>query len=73
MIARFTIGNEKEYWLKERKKCRICGEGDDSIQHMTEDCEVDIRSRSWRDILDDDGRGETWMKEEMRRRKKNEA
>lgn len=58
IIARFRTGNEEEenkYWLKDRKRCRVCGEGEDSVEHMVMD-----KNWTWREVLEEDGGGERW-------------
>ena len=72
IIARFRTGNEEEenkYWLKDRKRCRVCGEGEDSVEHMVNECMMD-KNWTWRAVLEEDGRGERWMREVKTRRKK---
>ena len=43
-MARHRMGNEaraSRYWEnEERRKCRLCGEGEETIKHVWEDCRV---------------------------------
>lgn len=49
MIARFICGSEKrenEYWKKEDlRKCKICGEGRETIEHMESGYTKSFRKR----------------------------
>ncbi|KYN15951.1 hypothetical protein ALC57_11811, partial [Trachymyrmex cornetzi] len=83
-VVRFRLGNEMRegrYWEgEEGKKCRLCGSGVESWEHVWKEC------RSWRiglegewqevvhRILEDEGEGEGWMREvEEERRKMEES
>jgi len=82
-IARFRLGNEMRegrYWEgEERKKCRLCGNEEESWEHVWERC------RRWREgggggwqeavgwVLGEDGEGERWMREIERERNEGEG
>ena len=67
MIARFRCGNEERsnrYWLKEEEKeCRICRRGKETIEHYLEECIMETRVwQKAKDLMDESGEGESWMK-----------
>jgi len=74
-VARFRLGSEMRggrYWEQEEKrKCRICGWAEETWEHMMEVC-MREEEEGGRDkileILEDDGRGEGWMKRLQKRR-----
>ena len=74
-IARFRLGNEMRegrYWEREEeRRCRLCGWELESWEHVVEIC-MGERERGGRErireILEDDGRGESWMKRLQERR-----
>lgn len=80
-VARFRLGNEMRegrYWeTEEERKCRVCGEEEESWEHVIDRCgggegeERGIGERV-REILDEGGGGEEWMKRLQERRKERE-
>ena len=74
-IARFRLGNEMKegrYWEREEeRRCRLCGWELESWEHVVEIC-MGERERGGRErireILEEDGRGESWMKRLQERR-----
>ena len=65
------VGNEEianRYWLSdERRKCRLCGEEQETLEHVIE-CSEETR-RNWRELLHEDGRGIDWMEKVKKLRK----
>lgn len=56
---------------REGRRCRICGWAEETWEHVMEVCmrEKGVRGRERiLEILDEDGRGEEWMKKLQRRR-----
>jgi hypothetical protein len=78
MMARFRCGNEERknrYWMDgEERRCRMCYEERETIEHMWNGCsEMRGRVRKKRgEILNEDGREITWMKEIWKRRNTTE-
>jgi len=60
LLARFRCGNEmrgRQYWREEEeRKCRICGEEDETIEHVLERC-VTKRGMRKEDLLNGEGKG----------------
>lgn len=77
MLARFRCGNEERenrYWMEEEKRvCRMCGEGRETIEHMLNECnELKPSEEKRENLLNEDGRGLWWMKNIYDMRKKTE-
>ena len=75
MIARYRCGNEErenKFWLKdEERMCRLCMKKKETLEHLLKECggmREDKRER--KDILNERGDGEEWMKEIERKREK---
>lgn len=64
---------EGRYWEEdEKRKCRLCGWELESWEHLVEVCMEEGRGRGREKIvkiLEDDGRGEAWMKSLQNRRR----
>ena len=65
-VARFRCGNVERgnrYWEElEYRKCRICGEEDENIEHWLQSCDGLREDEMTREeILQGDGRGLQWM------------
>ena len=78
-IARYRLGNEMKggwYWEKqEERRCRMCGGEEETWEHVLERCAREEESERGigekiREILDEGGEGEEWMKRMERKRKK---
>ncbi|KYN11576.1 hypothetical protein ALC57_16268, partial [Trachymyrmex cornetzi] len=79
-VARFRLGNEvKEgkYWEEEEeRKCRLCGSGRETWEHIWEGCRAWKMGEggSWQEvmgtILGEEGEGEGWMREVEEERKR---
>lgn len=75
-VIKFRLGNGmggNKYWEKEeRRKCRMCGLGEETWEHVWEECTSWGNEKGWQEavevILGEEGEGEEWMKklEEMR-------
>lgn len=73
-IARFRLGNEERcnnYWLeREKKKCRICYWGMETIEHLNGICagmeEINACRSS---LLEENGQGLEWMEKVLKIRK----
>jgi len=53
MKARFRLGTETKanrYWeIEEKRKCRLCGKEEETLQHVFETCEMTgERHESWK-------------------------
>ena len=67
-IAKYRLGNGmrgNRYWEKEEeRKCRMCGRGTETWEHVWEDCMG--REESWQEmvmeVLGEEGEGEGWLK-----------
>ena len=74
-VARFRLGNEMREGRyseeEEKRRCRICGQGEESWEHVWEVCTGWVVERGWQsalvEVLGDDG-GEEWMKRLEERR-----
>lgn len=82
MIARFRLENEMRegrysYWeRKEKRKCRIYGCAEESWKHVVEICMGEGRGGGREEILrilGDDGRGKSWMRQLLERRREKEG
>ncbi|XP_077255453.1 uncharacterized protein LOC143893678 [Temnothorax americanus] len=71
-VARFRLGNEigeSRYWeAEEKKKCRLCGNKEETWEHVWEECRRwNSGKGSWQEavgwVLDEEGGGEEWMLE----------
>ena len=79
-VARFRLGNEmreERYWeAEEKRRCRLCEWELETWEHVVKECmregEGDGRERIL-EILEDDGRGERWMKRLQERREERET
>jgi len=80
-VARFRLGNEVReayYWEEEEKrKCRLCGMGEETWEHVWEECRGWVEERSswqvamkW--VLSEEGEGEWWMRKLEKERKEKE-
>ena len=76
-IIRCRLGNEmrgNKYWEEEEKKrCRLCGGGVETWEHVWEECrDWGLGRDSWQEvvgrILGADGEGESWFRDLMRER-----
>lgn len=77
LIGRWRCGNEERgnmYWLAEEKTmCRICGEKKESINHLREECRLELRTREEiAELLGEEGKGEEWMRRVDQYRRKEE-
>lgn len=67
-VARFKLGSEMRegrYWEGEERRCRICGWAEETWEHVVEICMREGREGGREkilEILEEDGRGEGWMK-----------
>ena len=69
-VARFRLGCEMRggrYWEEEEKrKCRVCAWGDETWEHVWEECTGWGDGRGWQEVvgevMDDEGGGEEWMR-----------
>ena len=65
VIARYRLGNEtKVYdkWIeKENRKCRLCGEKDETVKHIEEECKE--TKKEGKKLLDETGKNLAWMME----------
>ena len=70
LIARFRCGNEERGRIswREDRRCRVCGETDETIEHMSGSCCPD--TRSYERLLDERGGGEGWMRSVLEKREK---
>jgi hypothetical protein len=73
MMARFICGNEERknrYYLEgEKRRCRMCYEEREKIEHTWNGCSEKIREKY---ILSEDGREIEWMKQIWKRRDRME-
>lgn len=63
MIARYRCGAEPlglHSWRSDRK-CRTCGKADETVEHLMK-CVADEKSRTWKELLNADGRGGGYFK-----------
>lgn len=75
-VARFRLGDGMRggrYWKEEEeRKCRLCGWGEETWEHVWEECTDWGAEKGWQgmvdEVLGEGGEGEAWMKrlEEMR-------
>jgi len=75
-VAKFRLGDGmrgNRYWEgDEEKKCRICGWGEETWEHVWEECTDWGMEKGWQEMVDgvlgEEGEGEVWMRklEEMR-------
>jgi hypothetical protein len=77
MMARFRCGNddrENRYWLEgEERRCRMCYEERETIEHWNGCSEMKERERKERgEILNEDGSEIGWMKDIWTRRDRME-
>lgn len=79
LIARFKLGSEIKkgrYWEgEEDRRCRICGWGEESWEHVVEVCMREGKGGGREEILEileGDGRGESWMRKLLSRRREKE-
>ena len=76
IVARFRLGNEElsnRYWEKDGRECRICDRAvEETIEHMLESCDIEGDGYTWLDILNEEGRGESWMKLVKNKRKEKQ-
>lgn len=67
---------EGRYWEgEEKRKCRICGWAEESWKHVVEVCMGEGRGAGRQEILrilGDEGRGESWMRQLLDRRRERE-
>ena len=66
---------EGEYWREEEeRKCRVCGGGKETWEHVWEECMKWGHERGWQkvvgEVLGQSGEGEGWIRELERIRKK---
>lgn len=79
LVARFRCGNEERanrFWRKtEENNCRICGKGEETIEHLINECEEmkEEEDLSRRSILKGQEQGRTWMRKIRVERKKRES
>ncbi|KAK0169531.1 hypothetical protein PV328_011925 [Microctonus aethiopoides] len=76
-VAKYRLGGGmkgNKYWLKEEeKRCRVCGWGVESWEHVWDGCWEGGREKGWQEavgvVLGDEGEGEDWLRllEEWRR------
>lgn len=78
-IARFRLRNEMKkgsYWeIEEKRRCRLCGWEEESWEHVVEVYMGEGKDGGKEEILrilEDDGRGESWMKRLQDRRELRE-
>ncbi|KYN11478.1 hypothetical protein ALC57_16367 [Trachymyrmex cornetzi] len=79
-VAKFRLGNEvkeERYWEEEEeRKCRLCGSGWETWEHIWEGCRAWKMGEggSWQEvvgrILGEEGEGEGWMREVEEERKR---
>ena len=73
-MAQFRLGNEwkaEKTWLsKEEKMCRVCFKKEETMEHVTEECEE--TKKEGRNITDENGRWIAWMYEIKWKRKNKE-
>lgn len=72
-IARLRCGNEERgnnYWLKkEERLCRICRREEENLEHLTRNCEAELRwNGEVRELLDENGRSKEWGRTLERKR-----
>jgi len=73
-VARFRLESEMRggrYWEGEEGRCRICGWAEETWEHVVEVCireGEEVGRERILEILDENGRGEMWMKRLQRRR-----
>lgn len=82
-VARFRLGNEMRegrYWEKEEeRRCRICGGEEETWEHVLERCTREEEGgergigEMIKEILDEGGKGEEWMKRIEERRGEGEG
>jgi len=75
-VARFRLGDGMRggrYWEgEEERKCRVCGWGEETWEHVWEECTDWGVERGWQEmveeVLGEGGEGEVWMErlEELR-------
>ncbi|CAK9832677.1 Retrovirus-related Pol polyprotein from type-1 retrotransposable element R2 (Fragment) [Anthophora retusa] len=78
MVAGYRLGSKLRggrYWEEEdRRSCRICGRGEESWEHIWEECTEWGRDKGWQDVmaevLGEEGEGEEWMKRVEEKREK---
>lgn len=75
LIARFRCGNEVKgnvYWEKDedKKRCRICRQSKETIEHLRRECLIHPREEVVTTLLDEFGTGLLWMKEIVEKRKR---
>lgn len=73
-VARLRCGNTEnanKYWLSDDKKlCRVCSRETETLEHMTERCEAELRwSEGIDSLLGEEGRGAVWCDRLEKRRK----
>lgn len=69
-VARFRLGNGMRggrYWDEEEKRrCRVCGWGEESWEHVWEVCTGRGGERDWQEMVDEvfweEGEGEEWLR-----------
>lgn len=69
-VMKFRLGGEMRgnwYWLEEEKRrCRLCGRGEETWEHIWEECTDWGTERSWQEmverVLGEEGEGEWWMR-----------
>jgi len=70
-VARFRLGEDMrggKYWEREdRRKCRVCEGGEETWDHIWEECTDWGAERGWQEmvyeVLGEGGEGEEWMKD----------
>lgn len=75
-VAKFRLDNEirgGRYWMDgDKKKCKVCGWGQEAWGHVLEQCSRNVKegeARRMEEILDECGEGAAWMKKVEERRK----
>ena len=75
-VVRLRLGNEMKagrYWEgEEERRCRMCGQGEETWEHVWEVCSGWGTERGWQEavmeVLGEEGEGEEWMKRLEERR-----
>lgn len=70
-VARYRLGGGMrggKYWMaEEKRKCRVCGVGEETWEYVWEECADWRGGKSWQEmvgeVLGDEGEGESWLRE----------
>lgn len=74
IIARFRCGSEElwnRYWEKGDKLCRICGEAEETLDHLITECREELVAEDVEDMLAENGAGEQWMRQILKERNRH--